>query len=70
MEITQPNWLARISLKLRVVFWRVVSTCMGYVLQTHPILQLVFTILVLALTGVIAYGIGRATGNLLNLYVH
>jgi hypothetical protein len=70
MEITQPNWMARISLKLRVVLWRVISTCMGYVLRTHPILQMVFTVLFLLLVGGAAYGIGRATGNMLNVYLH
>ena len=69
MEITQSNWLARISLRLRVIFWRVISTCMGYVLQTHPILQLGITILILSLMGGVAYAIGRATGNLLHLVI-
>jgi hypothetical protein len=70
MEITQPNWMARIWLKARVLFWRVISTCMGYVLQTHPALQLMFTIVLLSVVGGIAYGVGRATGNLLNIYFH
>jgi hypothetical protein len=66
MEITQQNWLARIALKIRVVFWRTISACMGYVLQSHPGLQWVFTTVLLLLIGGIAYGIGRATGNFLS----
>ena len=70
MEITQLNWMARIALKIRVVFWRTISACMGYVLQTHPGLQWVFTSMLLLLLGGIAYGIGRAAGNLLAQHLH
>ena len=70
MEITQLNWMARIALKIRVVFWRTISACMGHVLQTHPGLQWVFTSMLLLLLGGIAYGIGRAAGNLLAQHLH
>ena len=70
MEITLQTHLSRLSLSIRIAFWRSISACMAIIMRAPRGLRAVLISLLFLTVAGLAYTLGRAAGTLLATNMH